>query len=146
MRSADDRIEPGRGVLGPEVEQQECARRHDGLGDRVEERLAAAVDPVEVLDQDDVRRARDLRADQPAHDRQQTILSRLGVAAAPGGLVLVGDADELEDERQGIVQARIEQEERAGDLPPRLFVAVALVDAEHRTQEREDGHERYRSP
>ena len=95
---------------------------------------------MQVLDQDDGRFATALRLDQPPHEPEELALPRLGVHARDASLG-VGDAEKIEEERQGAGELRLEQQDGPGDLPAGGVVAVLLPDAEVAAQQLEHGQE-----
>ena len=109
---------------------------------RGEQRLAGAVEPVEILQEVH----RQLSATSPvaleaAHDADQLALHRLGRQARRGSRG-VGDAEEVEHHREGVVQAGRGQQQPARDLLAGRVVAVLLRDAErvpHELHPRQEG-------
>src|SRR5205823_4391982 len=102
-----------------------------------QEHLAAAVHPVEILDQEHARLPAAPRLDQPREQRTEPALARLGVHALSPALG-VRHAEEVEEERERFGELRVEQEYRAGDLPAACLVAILLGDAEVPAQELEN--------
>ena len=94
-----------------------------------EERLAGGVDPVQVLEQGDAGLAGALGADQALGHAQQLALARLGVHARRRALG-VGHREEVEDQRQVLAEALVEQQQLAGDPLARRLVGVLLGDVE----------------
>jgi len=95
---------------------------------------------MQVLDQDHPRRPLARGMDQPLHDREQLPLPGLGVR--PRGRSLgVGDAEELEQQRERVAEPLVEEHERAGDLPAGGVVAVLLGHPEVAAQQLQHGEE-----
>src|SRR5207245_2953375 len=89
-------------VLGAEGDEQEAPGSDERVHPALQKDLAAAVDPVEILDQDDDRLPAALH--QASHDADQLALPefgvarggrRLGVGQAPDGAGLADDAHDL---------------------------------------------------
>ena len=94
----------------------------DGLDVIGEEHLAGRVEPVQVLEHRDARLAGALGADQALGDAQQLALARLGVHARRRALG-IGHGQEVEDQRQVLGEALVEQQQLAGDPLARRLVA-----------------------
>ena len=86
---------------------------------------------MQVLEDDDAGLAAAAYRQHPAHEREKLPPTRFGIDARRGPLRFA-DPEELEDQRQALLQRVIEQHERAGDLAARLAVAIAVGDAEIR--------------
>src|SRR5439155_19547831 len=124
-----------------EVQEHERLGAGDGVEESVEEAPGPLVEPVEVLEQDHVRFALAERLQEARDDTEELPLAIGGVEERrrAGG---IGDAEEVEDQRQRLVEARVDQHQRAGDLLPRLALAVLLGEAEHAAEELEERQER----
>jgi hypothetical protein len=132
---------PVRLVLGAEVDQSQRLRSLQRGEQLVEQHLRALVQPVQVLDHGDDRLAPVRGAHQPADDAAQRPLARLGAELGEGA-VGVGDAEEVEEERQLVGELGVEQQRSPGDLlahdPFRIAVGDAEVGAQH-LQHRHEG-------
>src|SRR5262249_52217987 len=127
-------LHPAGVVLGAEGDQKKRACAGHGVDQRLHERRAAAVDPVEILEQQQLRLPAAARLGSPLHEREEPSLPCLWIHAQRG-VGGIGDAEEVEDERQVISQRLVEQQQGAGDLPPCRFVAVLLADSEEVTHQ-----------
>ena len=116
-------LRPARAVLGPEVHEEQRAPPGQGLDERRQERLARLVDPVEVLDEDDHRRLPAPQVDEPPEEGDEPPLPCLGihpqqpplgsrssasVRASSALLKGVGDAEEVEQERERLRERGVE--------------------------------------
>ena len=144
-RGVDRRAVPLVRELGPEVDHGEGARpfhRGDQLG---QHRVARLVHPVQVLDHQHHRVATVGGVDQAADDPAQRPCPRLR-AHLRHRAVGVGDAEEVEDQRQLLDQLRIEQQRASGDLLAGDALRVAIADAEVGAQHLQDRHQWDRAP
>ena len=100
---------PGRLVLGAKVENDQAAGPERGVDQRLEKRFAAAVEPMQVLEQDHLRLLLSARLGHAPHDVKHLPLTRLRIDAR-GRVLRIGDSHEVEDQRQALAQALVEQE------------------------------------
>ncbi len=128
-------------VLGAEVHQQQRTSARQRLDQVGEERLAAAVDPVEVLDQEHLRLVTAPGVKHPPHRREELALAGRAAHLARRA-VGVGDAEELEHERQARLERLVEQQQPARDLLARGLIRVLRADAEVAPQQLQDRQER----
>ena len=96
---------------------------------------------MQVLDQGDAGLVRALGTDQSLHPRQELALARLRVHPRRGTLG-VGHREEVEDQRQLVVEALVQERELAGDPLARRALGVPLTDLEVGAQELEHRQER----
>ncbi len=89
---------------------------------------------MQILEDDDLRLSSTWSLDQFFHDREQLSLPSLRIDVAPD-LRGVGNAEEVEDQRQGAIELRVDQEESAGNLAPGFFRGVVLSDTEVAAQQ-----------
>ena len=80
-------------------------------------------------------------ADQALDHAEELALARLGVHARRGALG-IGHAEEVEDQRQVLGEALVEEQQPAGDPLARRLVGVLLGDAEVGAEELEHGQQR----
>jgi len=132
-------------VLGAEGDQEERARAGHRVDQRLDERRAAAVDPVEILPQQQRRLAAATSLGDALHDDEEPSLPRLG-SHAQRGIRGIGYTEEVEEQRQVIGQRLVEQQQGAGDLPPRRLVTLLLGDPEEVAHQLEDRQERDHLP
>ena len=127
-------------VLGPVVDEQQEPGRGQALDETVEERLGLAVDPLEILDEDE--EGLDLAlAQQQSLDAVERALTALGrIEPFPCG-VAVSDVEQREQRGQRRLERRVE---RRGDLAANLLGVVRLLDGEVRSQQLHDGQVRRR--
>ena len=133
--------EPLRLVLGAEVDQQQHVRAGDDLDELLDEGIAPRVDPVQVVEEHDHRL--DRRLDEPSHEVEELSLADLRLHPG-GGLLGIGDAEEVEHEWQHLAEAVVQQQEGSGYLGPRLIRRIRLPDPEVAAEQLEDGEERDR--
>src|SRR5262245_10424335 len=134
-------LHPTGVVLRAKVDQEERARAGYRVDQRLHKGRAAVVDPVEILEQQQRRLAAAARLADLLGEREEASQPRLGIHAR-GRIGGGGDAEKVEDQRQGIGQRRIEQQQGAGDLAPCRFVAVLLGEPEevaHQLEDRQEG-------
>ncbi len=134
------RAGPGRLVFGPEVDDRQRLRALDRADQFAQQHLARLVDPVQVLDDGDDRVAASGRPDQLADDPAQRPVARLG-AQLGEGVVGVGHAEEVEEQRQVVGEGGVEQQRPAGDLLAHDPLRVAVGDAEVGAQHLQHRHE-----
>src|SRR5262249_34884020 len=117
------RAAPRGMVFGTRRREEQRPGGSDPLDERDEQRLAARVDPVEILEQDDRRLAAAPHLDQSPHEREELALACLGVHARhpPPG---VRYAEKIEEEWQRGGELGVEQQDGPGDLPAGGVIAV----------------------
>jgi hypothetical protein len=121
-------------VLRAEADDDEGARSRRRLNEVRDERLARAVDPMEILDQAHAWLAPAPRVDQPLHGLEEAALAHLGVETRQRALG-IRDTQEVEEEREGVGQGGVEQQELAGDLLAHCLRGVLRADPEVPAQE-----------
>jgi hypothetical protein len=127
-------------VLGPKVHEQQGARPPDRLHPLLEKGQAAAVHPVQVLDQRDAGLRLSGLLHQASQHAEELALARLGVHARRR-LRRVGHPEELEEQRQHLPEALVDQQQPPGDLLTHAAIVVLLADAEVGAEDLEDGQE-----
>jgi hypothetical protein len=132
---------PAGPVLGPVVGDDEHARPGRELDHLLEERLARQVDPVQVLEDRHDRLAGAAGPQQAMHDRVELALADLAFHGG-GRSVRVGDPQEVEEQRQTVVERAVEQQQAAGHLLARGLRRVALGDAEVVAEQLQDRKQR----
>ena len=106
-------LHPARLVLGTEVEQPEIARRGHALDEGLEEGVAGAVEPVQVLEQDHPRPAAVGRVVEDAlHDAVDALLALLGVERGRR-VRRVRHAEQVEENGQHLAEALVHQQAAA---------------------------------
>src|SRR5262249_18345568 len=116
-------------------EEQQAAVTQGRLDELCQGQIALGIDPVEVLDEHNSRLAPALRFDEAPQDAMK-LPFRSGVAPRRRALG-IGNTEEIEQQGKRCLELALEQQERAGDLPPRLAFAVALLDAKVVSQQLE---------
>ena len=126
----------GRPVLGPKVEQEKRARVGYDLDERIDEGLGGAVDPMEILDQDDRGALGAARVHQARDDAEDAALANFRI---DGGrwVVWVGHAQELEELGELFSKAGVQANDAARDLVACGLVAVLILDVEVTAQKLE---------
>ena len=139
----DRRVRPRGLVLRPEVDHRQGRRSLHRADHLRQERLAALVHPVQVLDHvDDHLGAPGDPVQAPDHAAKQP-LPRLGAHLRRRAL-RIGHGEEVEDERQVVREVGIEQQQPAGDLLARDPLGVAVLDPEVPAQHLQHRQERDR--
>ena len=132
---------PGRGIAGPEVHQQQEARADQGLRQNFDQRFAAGIHEVEILEQDDRRRGRSRRTCKAPEECLKTVAAcsrvHLGERGTAGA-----DAQEVREQRQFGTQCRIDAFEDFGRLGPVTLGRVVGRDLEECLQDIDDRLER----
>ena len=100
---------------------------------------------MQVVDEQDRRLAPAAGVHEPPGQLEELPLAGLRIHAGHRPLG-IRNAEEVEQQGQRVGQRRIEQEERAGNLPAGRLVAVLLRDAEVATHQLEDREERDHLP
>ena len=121
---------PGVLVLGPVVHEQQQARRAQALDQAVEQRLRLAVDPVQVLEDQEERLLARFPQQQAASRRRAC-----AGAAAPGSSVChaassTGTSSSASKRRQRRLERAVEREQLARHLLADLAEVVAVLDLE----------------
>ncbi len=132
---------PRRLVLGAEVADREAARPLGGLDVIGEEDLGGGVEPVKVLEHRDAGLARAPCTDQALGHVEQPALVGLGIHARRRALG-VGHSEEIEDQRQVLAEALVEQQQLAGDPLARRLIGVEVGDVEVGAHDLEHGQQR----
>ena len=92
-------LHPAGVVLGAEGDQEERACAGHRVDQRLDERRAACVDPVEILPQQQRRLAAAAGLADLLREREEPSLPRLG-SHAQRGIRGIGDTEEVEEQRQ----------------------------------------------
>ena len=131
---------PLRPVRRPVVEQEQRSRIGNGVDQAFEERLAALVEPLHVLDQHEGRAAIRACAHEVAQDAVQPPHPRVRVELWERQIG-VGHAEKVEHEGEVVSERFVQEQKAARDLLARRDRTVELVDAEVAAQELQHGKE-----
>jgi hypothetical protein len=127
-----------RVVLGTEIDQPERMR----IGNRVhrmsQERVAARSDPMQVIEQEDIRCLAASRLGKVTHECIELLFARLRTQLQRG-FGRIRDAEKIEKERQHRLQLVIEECEFTGNLAPGFVIAVIGTEFEDVSKELEEG-------
>ncbi len=138
-------LHPARLVLGTEGDEPQIAGGGHALDGRLEEGVAGAVEPVQVLEQEHPLPAVGRVVKHPLHHAVQPLLPLLGVDCG-GRVRRVRHAEQVEEKGQHLAEALVHQQQPPGDLRPRRLGAVAVGDPEEGTPELQHGQHRDRLP
>lgn len=128
-------VDPLGFELRAEVDDEDEARAGDGIHPLLQPRGAGAVDPVQVLDQRDGVLGPVLH--QLAQHAEELALLNLWIDVRHRTF-RVGHAEELEQDRQNLAIAVVQQEQMAGELLTRAAVRVVFGDAVVVTKDLQD--------
>lgn len=120
---------PLRAVLGTKVHEHEGPGAPRGFHHLRQEFVAARIDPVRVVDEDQDGFACAARLHQVSHEREELPFPSLGIHARRHA-VGIAHAEKLEHQGNDVVEVPTGQRELAGNPAPGLVRAVVLGDAE----------------
>jgi hypothetical protein len=129
---------PGVLVLGAVVDKEQEARCGQALDEAIEQGLRLAVDPVQVLEDDD--QGLDLAlAQEQALDRVEGLVAPLERIEGLPGRLFHWHVEECEERRYGGSERRSERQGLAGDLLADLSRVVAAVNLEVAAEQLDHG-------
>jgi hypothetical protein len=137
-----ERIQPVRRVFRTEVHQQEAPGVGHDPTDLCEERLARRVDPVEVLDHHENRRDARALQQQPPQQPDELALPRSGIEPR-GGPLGVRRAQEVEEQRQAVLERPVDLSHAAGGPLANLPGRSERLDSQERPQQIQHRKERH---
>ena len=111
-------------------------RARQSFDDRLEKPLAGAVEPVEILQKRHRRLAPTEHLRDALHHGVELALTIRRVHRR-GGTLRIGNAKEIEDQRENLAQALIEGHKPYGDLFTRGLIGVLVRDTEEVPKELE---------
>src|SRR4029453_11936638 len=116
-------------VFGPVVHEQQQARRAEAVDQAVEERLGLAVDPVEILEDQEEGLLAGFPEQQPPYGVERALAALARVKGLPRGIVH-GHVEQGQQRRQRRLERAIEREQLARHLLAALAEVVPLLDLE----------------
>src|SRR5712691_5924317 len=128
---------PGMLILGPIVDEEENTRGRQALDEGIEERLGLAVDPMEVLD-DQQERPRLTFPQQQARDGVERALTTLGRVEGLPAEVAGWDVQQRQEGRRERLERAVERQERAAHIIANVAALVPVLDLEVRSEEVND--------
>ncbi len=131
-------MRPFRRVLGPEVDEQKRPGVGDGGYQLRHEAIAGRINPMQIVYKDDEGLTSRVQLNQSPHELVHAPLLHLRVHLRER-ILRVGDAEEVEQERQHLAELGIQQDQTTGDLLPRGLGRVLGVNTEVVSQELQDG-------
>ena len=136
-------LHPGGVVLGTEVQEEQRPRPGRRLDRHLDERLAGGIEPVEVLDQPNGRLPAAPRLHDALDDGEEQALPGLGLHAGRGTF-RIGNAVEVEHEREAVAQPLVEEEQLSRDLLAGGLRAVVVRHTMNVAQQLQHGQQRDR--
>jgi len=132
---------PFRAIFGAKVHENERPGSPRGIDHLRQEFVAARIDPVRVVDEDQEGLARAACLNEVSHERKEFALPRFGIHGRHE-VVGVTHTEKVKDERYHLVEVRPGQRKRSGNLAPRFVSAVTVGNAEEVPEQLEQGQER----
>jgi hypothetical protein len=131
-------VGPGRSRVRPDAGDHQGTRARNRVDELLDEGRAHAVDPLQVLHDEDRRLPAAPRAGEPPHQIEQAPLARLGVHARPGPPG-VGHPEEVEQQRDLLDQRFVELDHEARDVVADGRIGLLVPDPEVGSQQLQDG-------